>query len=223
MKTAFLFDSVTGIHTGTFEAPESQVAPGNYIKPTYSTYKPLPVVGVNEVAVMAMPDGSVPTDGISGDWVVKQDHRGATWYDATGNPVAIDTIGIPAAGLTPDMPLSIILAKLQQAKIIELNIACGNFMLNGFTSSALGNVHIYDSKLEDQLNLTGVMALNADSYYKCLDGAGVKAFLPHSAAQIKQVGIDGAMFKMVALSKVDGLKKAVMLATTLADINAIVW
>ena len=223
MKTAFLFDSVTGIHTGTFEAPESMVAPGTYIKPTYATYKSLPVLGFNEVAVMAMPDGTVPTDGVSGDWVVKPDYRGATWYDATGNPVIIDTIGIPSVGLTPDMPLSITLAKLQQAKIVDLNTACGNFMVSGFTSSALGNVHTYDSKLEDQLNLTGVMALNADSYYKCVDGAGVKAFLPHSAAQIKQVGIDGAMFKMVALSKVDGLKKAVMLATTLAAVNAIVW
>ena len=109
----------------------------------------------------------------------------------------------------------------------SINAACRNEIESGFTSAALGADHTYPSKEEDQTNLmaTFVLAkeLNASKPFKCWDAAGVADYRVHTVAQLHQVGQDAETHKMAALMKANTLKAQIAAATTLAEIEAIVW
>jgi len=109
-----------------------------------------------------------------------------------------------------------------------INDACAAMLVSGFTSSALGAAHIYDSKMEDQLNLMGAASAAIAMPYTCIDAAGVKAEVTHTASQIKKVFDDGLAFKSTQLSKARTLKTQLDVlvanaATTQADIDLVVW
>lgn len=129
--------------------------------------------------------------------------------DAEGRPVAVDYV--PSLGET------------QAAKTAEINAACTAAIVGGFSSSALGASHTYDSELEDQLNLIGAVGLGIDLPYRCADANGVKEFRLHTAAQLKQVAADGAMVKLAALENAATLKAQVQAAADAASVAAVVW
>ncbi|RMG60294.1 MAG: hypothetical protein D6717_00395 [Gammaproteobacteria bacterium] len=110
-----------------------------------------------------------------------------------------------------------------------INAACAAEITAGFTSSALGTPHVYDSTLEDQINLLGAAMSGQDLPFTCTDPAtGVKAEVLHTSAQLQQVYADGVSFKSGLLSKARTLKTqlnqlAADPATTQADIDAVVW
>lgn len=88
-KIVNLFDPITGVFIGVYEAQESPLEPGIFIEPIHSTELPLPVLGANECAVF-----------VSGAWTVSPDFRGQTFYDqTTGAAVEITAHGLPAANL----------------------------------------------------------------------------------------------------------------------------
>lgn len=109
------------------------------------------------------------------------------------------------------------------AKLADLSLACKTAIEGGFTSSALGTVNTYDSAIEDQVNLAGAAALGAASMWRCANAQGVKVFVQHTAAQLKQVAADGAAFKLAKLQAIDTLRGQVNSAITIAAVNAIVW
>jgi len=119
-------------------------------------------------------------------------------------------------------------AKAAAEKLNIINTACAAAIVGGFSSSALGAAHTYNSKLEDQVNLTAVASAGIDYPYQCTDATGVKAEVLHTAAQIKKVFADGMTFKSAQLTKFRSLKAqletlAASTSTTQADIDLVVW
>lgn len=123
------------------------------------------------------------------------------------------------------------LANAQAAQVASLSAACQAQIYAGFQSSALGAVHTYPAKDKDQTNLSGSVVasllpgLPADwtTPFWCQDSAGAWAFVPHSAAQIQQVGADGKAAIVAALEKNAALAAQVMAAASVAEVQAVVW
>lgn len=111
-------------------------------------------------------------------------------------------------------------------KIQEINTACEAQISSGFWSEATGSAFFYDSQLEDQLNLTGIIQAGTDSAYPCRDELGAKVFLEHTAVQLQQVGDDFIRLKLQLLQKANGLKQtldAALAAFDVTAIEAVVW
>ncbi len=116
-----------------------------------------------------------------------------------------------------------VMESIRSSRIVEINAACAAAIVGGFTSSALGAPHTYDSALEDQLNLIGAVGLGINLQYRCTDAAGVKEFRLHTAAQLKQVAADGAAIKLAALGKAATFKAQVQAAADAAAVEAVIW
>ncbi|PAF49646.1 hypothetical protein BKH41_02860 [Helicobacter sp. 12S02232-10] len=116
------------------------------------------------------------------------------------------------------------LTELKNKKIEELNKTCDASILN-FTSDALGSEHIYDAKLEDQLNLLGLVAANIDSFFRCapIDNPLDKQNLPHTKEQLKAVYNDALKMKSEAIFKCGVLKDKVKKASGKEEVSKIVW
>lgn len=110
---------------------------------------------------------------------------------------------------------SAILAALYEQKLQEVNDGCNHHIENGFVSGALGTPYRYSSKMDDQINLTGMVLSGLDASYACFDANLVKGFRPHTAAQLHLVGQDLVRSKQAALQHADNLKQD--LATALKD------
>lgn len=116
-----------------------------------------------------------------------------------------------------------LLAEAKQLKIKELNALCDSRLLS-FESSALGEIHSYDSKLEDQLNLLGLVSAGVDSFFRCVKkGESVKENKPHTKAQLAQVYKDGLTYKSEQIYKCGLLKAKVEAAKTLDEVQSIAW
>lgn len=115
------------------------------------------------------------------------------------------------------------LAKAKAAKCEELNKICDSHLLS-FESDALGDTHIYDSELEDQLNLLGLVNAGVDSFFRCLKkGESLKQNLPHSKAQLAKVYKDGLTYKSEMIYKCGLLKAQTMACESVEAVEKIVW
>lgn len=139
-----------------------------------------------------------------------------------------------AAGVfTPPAPVVpvLTLAQAQAGQIATLSAACAAQIYAGYQSSALGAVHTYPAKDKDQANLSGSVVAsllpnlpaNWTTPFWCEDGNGTWAFVPHTAAQIQQVGSDAKSAIVAALEKNASLAAQVMAAADVAAVQAIVW
>ncbi len=119
------------------------------------------------------------------------------------------------------------LDELKTSKLSHINTSCEAAIVGGFTSSALGSVHIYQSDRDDQINLMGLVTAGADDLLKCGvdDGNGniTWDWKQHTTAQLKAVFDDGALFKKQQLIKANTLKAQVSAATTAEELDGIVW
>lgn len=122
-------------------------------------------------------------------------------------------------------------------KIKELNEVCETSLVAGFSSSALGTPHTYQSDRDDQINLIGMVLDGVDSVFKCLD-VGVTdtwAYRPHSISELQTVLADGKTMKLTQLQKCTSLKSQVLavdytdtvtyptVQDAITAINGIVW
>jgi predicted NAD/FAD-dependent oxidoreductase len=147
----------------------------------------------------------------------------AQWQDAVANQGKY-LIQSGAFVLAPAPTTAQLLASAQTAKIAELNTKCGQVIVSGFVSSALGVAHTYPSDLEAQGNLG--MALKrledttlASIYFKTID----TGYLAHTKTQLTQVFYDGFDYGNVQITHYNQLKAQVNAATTVAQVQAIVW
>lgn len=112
-------------------------------------------------------------------------------------------------------------------KIDELKQACTTAIQSGFTSSALGVPHTYDSELPtDQTNIIGAMVASlsgASIPFTCTDSNGYKEQRLHTAAQLQQVFQAGMQHIVVNKSNYDAKKKLVEQATTIQQVNEVNW
>lgn len=117
-----------------------------------------------------------------------------------------------------DDVLALNMAKGQKTE--QVNIECERLIVSGFTSTALGALHNYQSQREDQLNLLGSVAGGIGGPFKCgLDG--VWQYRAHSAAEIAQVFGDGADYKLALLQQCEALKVAIAAATNTEELGGI--
>jgi hypothetical protein len=150
------------------------------------------------------------TKFIEGEWVLEDVLEHATPISAT--PVATTP--------TFDDELQII----KNLKKEELNMLCQRTICSGFYSSALGEPHKYESKVEDQINLMGAVQLGIDMWYRCWNIEETKQeWYQHTAEQLKQVFIDGSMMVRANLERVSILKEQIDLLTDIEEINNIQW
>lgn len=127
----------------------------------------------------------------------------------------------------PEKPLD----ELKEQKITELRLACRAHIFAGFDSDALGMTHRYPLSDTDQANnqKTEVSAMkNVDTVgwtgvMQCINSAGVKAYRPHTAAQVDQAAADIETGKEAALLKLQDLIVQVNAADTQAKLDVIVW
>ena len=125
----------------------------------------------------------------------------------------------------PEPEPKITFEQKKEIKSIEINSDCSRAIRAGFVSNALGSDHHYStSENEDQINLTGAVALGADVYYSCTDTAtNKKQMRLHTHAQIKKVLSDGASEKTKLMQRYYDKVELVNAATTVEEIEAIVW
>lgn len=141
-----------------------------------------------------------------------------------------DALNLPATLVPYKIPAQS-LSDLKTQKINELTSLCGQSIVSGFTSSALGSDYHYPSKQTDQQNLTAsVLASMLPSVtsswstpFWCEDSNGNWAFVDHTAAQIQTVGEDAKTAILTCQSKLEQLKAQVNSATTKTAVNAISW
>lgn len=133
---------------------------------------------------------------------------------------------------TPPAPTSAqLLAQAQQAQLAIVGAACASAITGGFQSSALGKAYTYPSQQTDQANLNAnvVSSLlpglpaNWTTMQLCCDENGKWGYVPHTAAQIQQVGADGKAAILGCLTKHAELKAQIAAATTVAEVQAINW
>jgi hypothetical protein len=126
---------------------------------------------------------------------------------------------------------SVLVQQARDAQLVIIAAASAAAQTSGFTSDALGSTYSYPSGLADQANLTAVITASlisgqpADTSYLfwCKDASGTEGFVGHTASQIQKVGLDGMAAVMAAKQKQQTLAQQIAAATTVAEVQAVVW
>jgi hypothetical protein len=223
-----------GLYVGPAEADESPLEPGVFMIPAGCVESP-PPVHIPELKAACW-NGKA--------WQLVDYFEGLVVYSMTTcEPLTLTGTGAIPDGYTTLRPgpdqvwkngrwvddLNAQLAKIHAAKTNAVNTGCADLIVSGFTSNALGEPHRYQSTLEDQVNLTGVVMSGLPSPWPCFDlaeEAPEKIFREHSAAQLLQLGLHLVVFKQKAVQLADALKKALNQALAdkdLAAMKAIEW
>jgi len=120
------------------------------------------------------------------------------------------------------------LNQVKEQKINEINRIAEKKIVSGFTSSALGTPHLYQSEPIDQLNLLGVVQTaqltNENQLFKCSpDNGKTWEYKEHTPEQLVQVLKTGKETKISILLKANELKEKVKHATSVEEIQQITW
>lgn len=140
---------------------------------------------------------------------------------AAGQVIVADSIGRPVLAERDEGSPEDNSEKIYQRQLTAINAGCEAAITGGFWSSVLGGRHRYSSQLEDQLNLTGIIVADLDSLYPCRDEQDVKAFRPHTAAQLREVNNDFVRHKLGLLQSANTLKSQLDAALAAGDITAL--
>jgi hypothetical protein len=127
-------------------------------------------------------------------------------------------------------PVPIALDTIKAKKINELKLACENSIVSGFQSSCLGEPKMFDCQDYDQRNILGLAA----KAQLMLSGGQTDGLLEWKATgepicyewtpqQVFQLGSDMYTHISTNLKKEQNLRIQVNNATTIEEINAIVW
>lgn len=215
-----------GLYVGTVTADESPMEPGVFL---------IPGGGV-EVAPPEAPENKMPCwNGKC--WQLLDYFNGLIVYDvSTGEPLTLTGVGPIPHGYTVLRPapgqvwkngrwvddLNTVLAQLYPQKLEMINSSCARMIESGFTAQG----YRYDSAIEDQLNLTGLILSKLDASYPCYGDDGQKVYREHTADQLSAVGLYLLKHKQSALRHADLLKRELAKTLTLADLpgmQAIEW
>ncbi|WP_095146973.1 phage tail protein [Pseudomonas sp. Irchel s3b6] len=219
-----------GIFTGTAMADRSPLEPDVWLIPG----------GCVEVSPPAVPEKKAAFwDGRR--WQLVDSYQGLTAYNiVTREPLVIERAGSLPAGYTLEKPspgqiwgnghwiddIPAVIELRYVAQMAMVNTACLQEITRGFWSSVLGDRFFYDTELEDQLNLTGMILRGLGGAYACRDESGTKAFLEHTSEQLREIGDEFTEFKLQRLRKANDLKQTLAAARSTSDldaINAVAW
>lgn len=115
---------------------------------------------------------------------------------------------------------------LQQMKIDEMNTACNNEILGGFTSSASGTAYTYDFDYEAQMNFNGMLTTITTGMYTgtiAWKARELEDPITLTVDQFKQLCMDGLNHKMQLIEKYRTLKAQILAATDYSAIENIAW
>jgi len=117
------------------------------------------------------------------------------------------------------------LAKIQQAKIAELNTTCNQIILGGFPSFATGTEHQYKFDMEYQANFSqqGVMLSLDPTISTVLWPTSDAGVIPHSREQFVKLCQDAQAWKATNTYRYFDLKAQVTSCETVDAVNAISW
>ena len=219
-----------GIYIGTTVADQSPLEPGVWLIPG----------GCVEVAPPPVPEKKAALWN-GQKWVLVDSYQGLTVYSITTRAALVIeqagdipvgyTLEAPAPGQiwsnghwVDDVPAVLDLRYSEQMEAV--NQACLQEITGGFWSFALGDRYFYGTKVEDQLNLTGLILRGLGGGYACRDQSGVTDFLDHTHEQLMQVSNEFTEFKLQHLRKANDLKLALAAARSASDLallNALSW
>lgn len=171
-------------------------------------------------------------DAADSDWEVIPDWRGHRYWLSDGSEHVITTEGIspPEGALAAKPPPT--LTELKALKSSELDRACAEQILAGFTSMALGAAFHYPSNLTDQANLTASVLdalVNASDsgwhtpFWCVQEGLDTWSWRSHTGPQIIQVGQDGKAAILATQGKNQTLQAALAAASDADQVAAITW
>ena len=120
---------------------------------------------------------------------------------------------------------------VKAAHVETLRATCEATITGGFSSSALGDAHIYPSDIKAQINLMGSVTdsimpdlpANWITPFWVCDAAGVWAWKMHNAGQIQQAGRDGKAHVVRCQTLLAELTATVLAAATAEAVASIVW
>lgn len=229
IKTVYQTDHL-GIFTGTTVADRSPLEPDVWLIPGGCVEIPPPAIPALKAARW-----------LGKKWQLIDSYQGLTAYnEQTREPMLVERVGPIPSGYTLEVPglgqvwggkhwVDDVPAVIELRYVVQMasvNQACTQQITGGFWSEALGVRYLYDSELQDQLNLTGMILRGTDGYLSCADEAGAKAFLEHNIAQLRQIGDEFTEVKLQLLRKANDLKAALAAARAAGDLdalNAVKW
>ena len=119
---------------------------------------------------------------------------------------------------------------LKILKKLEIENSCAKEITNGTISNALGKEYFYPTKDTDQANLSAsvlssLLEANPEwtTPFWCRDDNGEWQYKWHTGLEIQQVGKDVKAMILAAQYKKVGYDKAIELAHTAKDLEAIFW
>ncbi|WP_039013064.1 hypothetical protein [Pseudomonas brassicacearum] len=213
-----------GIFIGAVAAEESPLEPGVWMIPGGCVEVPPPTVPEHKAAWW---NGRA--------WQLVDHFGGVVVYSIdTGERRTLAGFEPVPAGYTMKKPgpnqiwkdgewaddIDAVLAVLYDYKLQAIGVACSQYINGGFNSNALGELHRYSSAIDDQVDLNGQVLLGLDDIYPCYDSNQVKAFRPHTIAQLQKVSQDLVRFKQAAGQHADSLRQALASALNDKDLKA---
>ena len=175
-------------------------------------------------------------------WLTVPDYRGRRYWTATEGLTEITEVGVaPPAGaaeLTSGQALiqegetwrlrtdADDLAEARQSKIAELKAAVEKAIKSGFSSSALGARHKYDSEQHNVDWIQAAAASGNKTKITCDDGKGTatsKQPREHTAVQCKTVLTDGMAKLLTRKTRFRTLRDQVNAAADVKAVEAIKW
>lgn len=175
-------------------------------------------------------------------WTQVDDYRGRRYWTPTEGMVEISNAGVsPPAGadeLAAGQTLikdgetwrlrmrADDLADTKKTKIAELKFECTKNILRGFSSSALGSAHTYDSEQHNIDWIQAAVLAAADTQITCDDGKGATASKQprkHTPVQCKTLLADGMAALLAHKTRFRALRDQVNKAADTAAVAAIGW
>lgn len=121
------------------------------------------------------------------------------------------------------VPSPNLLVNTRAAQISILSSACQQQIVSGFSSSSLGSAYTYASGDIDQRNIVQSAQSTKGGLLACQNAAGVWGIEPHTQDQSQQALEDFVAARDATRLKLVGLVAKVNAATTVADVQAVVW
>lgn len=127
-----------------------------------------------------------------------------------------------AAGNVPEPVETLDETKARRAG--EMRVAYAAALQGGFESAALGTPHRYLSDLASQVKLAGSAACGAPVQYECVEvSTGAETVKAHTAAQMRQVLVDGKDAAVALKLRLRDRVAQIMAATAATQVDAVIW
>lgn len=123
-----------------------------------------------------------------------------------------------------------IFENLKASKSVEFNNKCAEEIIAGFTSLATNKLLHYPSNEKDQLNLQNtiqqslMMQLIKDEYFLyCKNEFDIWDYVPHTAKELQQVGIDCYNFILNLRMKNSNLQNKIKKSNDVEYVKLLMW